>query len=230
MRKKLLTLGLVSIMMLSLTACGSENSDTANDTATDGSSYESGFEQASEMLTEVATEVDENADELKDATVDTVSINYEAMMADDLYMLKPGENFMYSPFSFNMALGMVANGGNDDVMMDASRYFDNSINGYNNFAKYYGLNKPNDLEIANSIWVRDEYEVNSDTNDKLLEYYNSEIYKSYWDSTLVENVNSWCDDKTHGMIPTILSDVPQSSNSILLNAIYFNGAWLDKYT
>ena len=48
--------------------------------------------------------------------------------------------------------------------------------------------------------------------------------------TLAE-VNGWCYDKTHGMIPEILNESELNANALLLlmNAIYFKATWTEKF-
>ena len=42
-------------------------------------------------------------------------------------------------------------------------------------------------------------------------------------------INNWCSKHTDGMIPQIIDRVEPSAVAYLMNAIYFNGSWTDKF-
>ena len=41
----------------------------------------------------------------------------------------------------------------------------------------------------------------------------------------LEQVNSWCSNKTHGKIPKISDDLSEETLVMILNAVYFKGEW-----
>jgi serpin B len=45
----------------------------------------------------------------------------------------------------------------------------------------------------------------------------------------LDHINGWCNEKTNGMIPTILDEVDPGMISYLLNAIYFKADWASKF-
>ena len=87
------------------------------------------------------------------------------------------------------------------------------------------------LNIANAIFV-------NKNNATLKEQYQQEI-QQYYDAkaealdfkspSTLDHINSWCNDKTQGMIPTILNQVSPDVVSYLLNAIYFKADWSSKF-
>ena len=48
-------------------------------------------------------------------------------------------------------------------------------------------------------------------------------------SSTLNHINGWCNEKTNGMIPTILDEVDPMMVSYLLNAIYFKADWASKF-
>ena len=44
-----------------------------------------------------------------------------------------------------------------------------------------------------------------------------------------QQVNGWCEEKTHGKIPKILDELNPDIEMILLNAVYFKGEWKNKF-
>lgn len=91
------------------------------------------------------------------------------------------------------------------------------------------------LEIANIVIGNNYRHVDFEPQYKwdMQDYYRAEITNldfSQKTETLAE-VNGWCNDKTHGMIPEILNETELKADALLLlmNAIYFKATWTDKF-
>ena len=91
------------------------------------------------------------------------------------------------------------------------------------------------LEIANIVIGNNYRHVDFEPQYKwdMQDYYRAEITNldfSQKTETLAE-VNGWCYDKTHGMIPEILNESELNANALLLlmNAIYFKATWTEKF-
>jgi serpin B len=91
------------------------------------------------------------------------------------------------------------------------------------------------LEIANIVIGNDYRHVGFEPQYEwdMQDYYRAEITNldfSQKTETLAE-VNGWCNDKTHGMIPEILKESELKANALLLlmNAIYFKATWTEKF-
>ncbi len=91
------------------------------------------------------------------------------------------------------------------------------------------------LEIANIVIGNDYRHVGFEPPyvRDMQDYYRAEITNldfSQKTETLAE-VNGWCNDKTHGMIPEILKESELKTNALLLlmNAIYFKATWTEKF-
>ena len=48
-------------------------------------------------------------------------------------------------------------------------------------------------------------------------------------ASTLKRINRWCSDHTDGMIPKIIEQVDADAVSYIMNAIYFNGTWTDKF-
>lgn len=48
-------------------------------------------------------------------------------------------------------------------------------------------------------------------------------------ASTLKHINRWCSDHTDGMIPKIIEQVDADAVSYIMNAIYFNGTWADKF-
>ncbi len=163
----------------------------------------------------------------------TSSIN-SGTFADKLNTLMPKDkNYMFSPLSIKMALGLTANGGDADIeeiivdnLMDES-----SVAYYNIKAKDY-IEKYTDndalsLDIANSIWLNKDV-TRSDFTDEFKnaaeKFYRAEVGRVN-KADAVKTVNGWVKDKTKGKIDSILQEGNNDFSAAIVNAVYFKGEW-----
>lgn len=88
------------------------------------------------------------------------------------------------------------------------------------------------VRIANCI------DVNSAKGLSLLKQYVNDM-KNYYDAQVdaldftkggtLDKINKWCKNNTGGMIPSILDEINPDAAMYLLNAIYFNADWTEKF-
>ncbi|HDZ41159.1 MAG TPA: serpin family protein [Bacteroidetes bacterium] len=144
------------------------------------------------------------------------------------------ENVMISPLSISYALSMTLNGANGvtrDSMMKALRYYNISLEEINNSYKdltdkLMKVDKRVISEIANSVWVEERLRVKQAFMDSLTEYFNAEVHDfSVSDPDIVDIINGWIEDNTHGKIKDMINELPADIAMLLINAIYFNGKW-----
>lgn len=144
-----------------------------------------------------------------------------------------GENTMFSPLSLNFALGMAANGVDEEFKKEFENYFGMTIEQYNAYVQHY-INtaapwyNETVVDIANSIWLRNPATLQDEYAQLMDIYYKAEANTRDFDMTLVDEVNKWCAEKTHDMIPVVLGEPPMSS-VLLINALYFEGKWENGY-
>jgi len=144
------------------------------------------------------------------------------------------ENVMISPLSISYALSMTLNGANGvtrDSMMKALRYYNISLEEINNSYKdltdkLMKVDKRVISEIANSVLVEERLRVKQAFMDSLTEYFNAEVHDfSVSDPDIVDIINGWIEDNTHGKIKDMINELPADIAMLLINAIYFNGKW-----
>ena len=144
------------------------------------------------------------------------------------------ENVMISPLSISYALSMTLNGANGatrDSMMKALRYYNIDIEDINNSYKdltdkLMEIDERVVMEIANSVWVEERLRVKQAFIDKLKEYFDAEAHDfSVSDPDIVDVINQWIEDHTHGKIKDMIDELPPDIAMLLINAIYFNGKW-----
>ncbi len=152
------------------------------------------------------------------------------------------KNSLLSPLSISAALAMTANGADGDTLDEMEKVLGNglTIDQLNDYMAYYFQTLPDHpsekLYVANSVWFRDDptFKVYDDFLNKNVKYYGSQLYKAPFDDSTVLDVNSWVNEHTKGMIPTLLKKGQLSSTDkrmmmMLINTLYFECDWADPY-
>ena len=132
----------------------------------------------------------------------------------DMVSRAKGSGVLVSPFSLQAALSMLANGAEEetyDEIVDAlgwEGYTTEEINSL--YRKLTGglqnVDEEVSLEIANSVWTQNGFPVKESFSAALKENYNAEAFNvDFSASSTLGQINGWCSDKTHGMIPKMLS-------------------------
>ncbi len=177
-------------------------------------------------------------------TTDQVSlISSENLFAFDLFnrVLENStatENVIISPLSISSALSMTINGANGatrDDMLNALRLNgltpDIINNSYKDLTKaLLNVDKRVLISIANSVWIENNFVVKKPFTDILTQFYNAES-KSFniTDPLVPDQVNSWIESKTNGLIKNMLDKLDSSTVMLLINAIYFKGKWSSQF-
>jgi serine protease inhibitor len=145
-----------------------------------------------------------------------------------------GENVMISPLSVALALGMTLNGAattTREAMEQALRlqgFTQEEINqGYKSIIdQLLDLDPKVIMEIANSIWYRDDFSVLEDFIHTNQEYFYAEIRSLDFSAPGAKDIiNWWVSEKTHEKIREIIDEIPAQTVMYLINAIYFKGMW-----
>lgn len=148
-----------------------------------------------------------------------------------LYEEKP---ILISPLSLSLALSMTACGADGETekqmtsVLGFSGYSSEEVAGY--YKKMVealkGIDKKSTFEIANSIWVSKYLNVKEEFVSMVKDNFVSEKRTvDFMDPTVVNQVNKWCSDNTHGKITEIVKSIPPETVMALVNALYFNGKW-----
>ena len=151
---------------------------------------------------------------------------------------KSGKSFIFSPLSITYVLGMVndaATGETEKELEQTLGFHEGGIKAINEYCKKLidGLPKVDErvkLNIANAIFLNKNYTLKSQFGQDMQTYYDAKAEALDFSSPqTLSLINSWCSDKTNGMIPTILDEVNPNMMSYLLNAIYFKADWASKF-
>lgn len=161
------------------------------------------------------------------------AINLTKKINDD----EPG-NFFISPLSVGYALGMTFNGASGETKdgikqtLDFGSLSDEEINqSYLNLTNQLtGMDKKVVMEIANSIWHKQQMSVKNQFKDIVTTYYNAGITGlDFSNPTSKDMINNWIEDKTNGKIKNMLDQIPADAAMYLVNAIYFKADWTFKF-
>ena len=145
-----------------------------------------------------------------------------------------------SPISITYALGMLNNGATGETQEQINKvlgFSETGTDGINAFCRKMlteapALDKLTKVMIANTIYMNKGYQLKSDFISKAKTYYDAEPEtRDFNDGKTREVINKWGNDHTEGMIPEVLKEgeFDPSAVSYLLNAIYFKGAWAEKF-
>ncbi|HEB62128.1 MAG TPA: serpin family protein [Bacteroidetes bacterium] len=148
------------------------------------------------------------------------------------------DNLFISPFSISTALSMTVNGAQGktyDEMIRTLKYNGWDLDELNNAYKAYldivpFLDDKVKMNIANSIWYRNGFDVLPEFIDVNKNFYNSEVYgRDFSKPSTKDEINGWVEGKTEGKIKDILDQVDPDAVMFLINAIYFKGEWMYQF-
>jgi serpin B len=145
-----------------------------------------------------------------------------------------------SPISITYALGMLNNGAVGETQAEINNvlgFGQTGADSINVFCKKMlteapKLDKLTKVMIANTIYMNKGYVLKPDFITKANTYYDAEPEtRDFADGQTRDVINKWGNDHTEGMIPEILTEDEFSPTAVsyLLNAIYFKGAWAEKF-
>ena len=145
-------------------------------------------------------------------------------------------NVLVSPLSIMLALSMTANGANGNTKEEMENVLANGmpIEDLNAYLYEYVSHLPSDnkskLSIANSIWLRENFNVKKDFLQTGINYYDAYIYSSPFDNSTIDEINKWVKQHTDGMIDKIIEKhIDKDAVMYLINAIAFDSEWEIKY-
>ena len=178
---------------------------------------------------------------------DLSSVEREIVAADNTFgfnLLRalqaetPDETLFISPVSVSFALGMTLNGASGatyDAMAETlgkAGLTETEVNAaYQSLMELLtGLDPKVVLEIANSIWYREGFDVRPEFLDVNRTYFDAEVRALNFDDPAAPDViNGWVDEKTKGKIEEVIKEIGADVVMVLINAIYFKGDWAYRF-
>ena len=153
---------------------------------------------------------------------------------------EPNKSTILSPISITYALGMLNNGAAGETQAQINKvlgFGETGADGINAFCKKMlteapKLDKLTKVMIANTIYMNQGYQLKPDFVTKAKDYYDAEPEtRNFADGKTMDVINQWASDHTEKMIDKVLDndEFDPTAVSYLLNAIYFKGAWAEKF-
>lgn len=153
---------------------------------------------------------------------------------------EPNKSTILSPISITYALGMLNNGAAGETQAQINKvlgFGETGADGINAFCKKMlteapKLDKLTKVMIANTIYMNQGYQLKPDFVTKAKDYYDAEPEsRNFADGKTMDVINQWASDHTEKMIDKVLDndEFDPTVVSYLLNAIYFKGAWAEKF-
>lgn len=146
------------------------------------------------------------------------------------------KNSLISPLSVMLALSMTANGAKGETLTQTESLLGGDIpmetlNEYlYSYIKALPSEKTAKLNIANSIWVRDNgFTAEKAFLQKNADYFDAAVYKSVFDVKTLRYINNWVKKNTDGMIEKIIDDIDPDAVMYLINTVLFDAEWENIY-
>lgn len=148
------------------------------------------------------------------------------------------ENMIISPISLCTALSVLSNGAAGATLDQINRLVnsqgvsqDDHNSKYKDLISSFYNRKDITVLPANSLWVNREYRVKDSFIEAAKAWYDAEVFSLNPGSpSAVEEVNEWVSDKTRGLITSPVNDIDPLTILLLVNTLYFKGAWVNEFS
>ncbi len=142
----------------------------------------------------------------------------------------------FSPLSASLCLTMLANSC-DNEMEEAIRKLIGhtevtSLNSTCQLLMRFLTSKSNGGEtlIANSCWINSNYPFIDNWKNLMESNFYSDVYSlDFSDNVNKDRLDKWCSDNTKGLIPKIDVNISSDLVCVLINTLYFQGEWKNKF-
>lgn len=148
-------------------------------------------------------------------------------------------SYVFSPMSVGYVLGMLSNGATGSTQQEIAGvlgFAANSQQTVNNYFANMLLNAPQlddkvSLEIANALFANNSFDgaFQNSFISTLQQYYHADMESADFSdaATTAAQMNSWCQEKTHGMIKECVDKetITPLVLGAFLNSTYFSGKW-----
>lgn len=149
----------------------------------------------------------------------------------------PEDNVVLSPFSASMALGM-AYAGADASTAEAMRatlgWGDapraQVLDGYRNLRTLLTSLDPRvTVTTANALWVRNGFTLLPAYTQDMGAVFGATVRNGDFGAATIDEINAWAARETNGRIPRVVESLSPDMVAMLLNALYFKGAWRERF-
>ena len=234
MKKRTIAITLLSAMMLG--ACADKGPVLESPTQREVS-IPFNHSEASQELTKNVSTLSAPESEINNEQISALSIAGTKLFANTYAAAGTDPNVCISPVSVELAFGMAESGAGGNTLSQIESVIGGGISIDEMSPLLYDLStrmenaSDVDWNIANSIWLKDDgiYELIPDFASKASSWYDAQIWKAPFNDDTLNDVNSWVNHETRGMIPAILNNIPEGARMFIINALAFEAEWLKEY-
>ena len=225
MKTKMTKLFMLSGAIMLATSCGTTNKSTSTEEASKPQTNKEYDNMDAEYLT------------LSDAQ-DRIIAQNNAFAVKLFEKTAKMQSTVISPVSVSYLMAMLANGANGQTrtdIMKALQLTDNDLDEMNALYQMMiqrcgSLDKETTLRIANYFAMNKDVELKDVYANNMKAIYNAGIESlDFTSPKTTAHINNWCKKNTNGMIPSIINNVDANASAYIMNAIFFNGTWADKF-
>ncbi|XP_026459006.1 serpin-Z1B-like [Papaver somniferum] len=158
-------------------------------------------------------------------------------LVKDVWLREPkNKNFVFSPFSIDSALGLLAFGASGETLEQILGFLNsgsldhlNSVNSKLIESLCESRTEPK-LSFAGGVWIEKSCSIKPSFEEVATAVYKAKAktvdFKNK-SKKVQKKVNEWVEKQTNGLIKNLLPDgaVDESTKFILANALYFKGCW-----
>ncbi len=144
-------------------------------------------------------------------------------------------NVLLSPLSVLTALAMTANGARGETLSEMESVMGMTVPELNLYLYSLMHSLPEGekykISLANSVWVNTDsrFSASEEFLGANADFYSADIYESDFGRQTKKDINNWVRQKTDGMIPKIVDDIPTDAVMYLVNALAFEAEWSEIY-
>jgi len=180
------------------------------------------------------TEQSDKDSESIDARIVSANTAFGFKLFSELVEQDISKNIFISPSSVAMALAMTYNGAGGETKKAMAKTLElqgMSLQGVNhaNAMLMAALKNPDrdvQLDIANSLWARQDVKFNPYFMNRNEDYYGAEITNLDFNATnAIASINDWVSKNTRGKIDKIYDEIDREAILYIINAVYFKGIW-----
>lgn len=139
-------------------------------------------------------------------------------------------NLLVSPLSAQMALTLAANGAAGTTLSQMEEVLGGPADALGASLGALATSVGDQLRLANSVWVREGYEVEREFLQKNADTLGADVYQAPFDDATVRQINDWVSEETDAMVTDVLDQIPVHAQLYLVNALALDANWADPYT
>lgn len=149
----------------------------------------------------------------------------------DLLAEKTDGNLVLSPYSIRVALAMLAQGAVGNTLTELDAFLGSDAMDPSHWMQVLSPSEEETtLSSANALWTNLDFDVNPEYVKNLQTYFAAHAESlDFSDPAAPDLINQWVSEQTNGLINDLADESISGMSAILMNALYYNGTWVDPF-